>query len=402
MATLTRKQLYDLVWTRPMTKLAKEFGLSDVALHKICRKHDIPVPPRGYWAKKEFGKPVTVIPLPSGSSGTVIIHERAGAQGHPAVTEALGRVHESLQQGQGKDNPQPRDAILEASLARLAKNKPGKDGLVRVEGEAFIAIAVRPESAERAKMLLSALVQAATGAGMRLEHGASGAQWAAEGAQVSFAVHELADRVEHVPTEQELRAVDKWEVERQASFKRTGYLSDWGRPYIPKWEERYQGRLGFVFEEVRDRTQHEYGGPALRGKFADTKVRDVAKSIPQIVAAIAEMAVIKRENAVADAARKAAREEAERRRREAERRAALEKKREEGFAALLEVQARQVELTGLLADLDGWIGAEAVPPRLARLRRWLEVRRDGLVAATSPDGLEAWLAKCNLFGDDED
>jgi hypothetical protein len=75
------------------------------------------------------------------------------------VTEALGRVHELLQQGQGKDTPQLRDAILEASLARLAKNKPGKDGLVRVEGEALIAVAVRPESAERATMLLSALCE---------------------------------------------------------------------------------------------------------------------------------------------------------------------------------------------------------------------------------------------------
>ena len=91
-----------------------------------------------------------------------------------------------------------------------------------------------------------------------------------------------------------------------------------------------------------------------------------------------------------------------RRRREAERRAALEKKRDEGLAALLEVQARQAELTGLLADLDGWTGAEVLPPRLARLRRWLDARRDGLVAATSTDGIEAWLIKYNLFGDDED
>ena len=55
---LTRQQLHDLVWDRPMTKLAKEFGLSDVALHKICRKFRVPTPPVGYWAKKAYGKPV--------------------------------------------------------------------------------------------------------------------------------------------------------------------------------------------------------------------------------------------------------------------------------------------------------------------------------------------------------
>lgn len=48
-----------------MTKLAKAFGLSDVGLAKICRKHDIPRPPRGYWAKKLHGQEPARIPLPS-------------------------------------------------------------------------------------------------------------------------------------------------------------------------------------------------------------------------------------------------------------------------------------------------------------------------------------------------
>ena len=52
----TRQEFYDLVWSKPMTHLAKEFALSDVALHKICKKHDIPNPPLGWWAKKAAGK----------------------------------------------------------------------------------------------------------------------------------------------------------------------------------------------------------------------------------------------------------------------------------------------------------------------------------------------------------
>jgi hypothetical protein len=46
-----------------MVKLAKEFGLSDVGLRKICVKRDIPTPPPGYWAKLNFGKPVKKMPL---------------------------------------------------------------------------------------------------------------------------------------------------------------------------------------------------------------------------------------------------------------------------------------------------------------------------------------------------
>ena len=47
---LTREQLYDLVWARPMTKVSEELGILDVMLAKICRQKDVPRPPRGYWA----------------------------------------------------------------------------------------------------------------------------------------------------------------------------------------------------------------------------------------------------------------------------------------------------------------------------------------------------------------
>ncbi|MEY3235804.1 MAG: hypothetical protein RL230_3075 [Pseudomonadota bacterium] len=60
----TREEFYELVWSKPMTHLAKEFTISDVALHRICKKHDIPNPPLGWWAKKAAGKSVTQTPLP--------------------------------------------------------------------------------------------------------------------------------------------------------------------------------------------------------------------------------------------------------------------------------------------------------------------------------------------------
>ncbi len=53
---MTRVELYDLVWDRPITHLAKEFGLSDVGLRKICIKYGIPLPARGYWARLQHGK----------------------------------------------------------------------------------------------------------------------------------------------------------------------------------------------------------------------------------------------------------------------------------------------------------------------------------------------------------
>ncbi len=44
--------------------MAKEHGISDVALAKICRKLSIPRPGRGYWARRAAGKAVKVKALP--------------------------------------------------------------------------------------------------------------------------------------------------------------------------------------------------------------------------------------------------------------------------------------------------------------------------------------------------
>ncbi len=60
----TRKELYDSVWSQPMKTVAVTAGISDVALAKHCRKADIPVPSRGYWARKQAGKRTMQIELP--------------------------------------------------------------------------------------------------------------------------------------------------------------------------------------------------------------------------------------------------------------------------------------------------------------------------------------------------
>ncbi len=66
---LTRGELYGRVWATPMLTLAKEFGMSDVGLAKVCRKHNIPVPPVGYWRRKEIGYEVTQPLLPAVADG---------------------------------------------------------------------------------------------------------------------------------------------------------------------------------------------------------------------------------------------------------------------------------------------------------------------------------------------
>lgn len=53
---LSRDELFALVWERPTSEVAKELGVSDVALAKLCKRLQVPKPPRGYWAKVQSGR----------------------------------------------------------------------------------------------------------------------------------------------------------------------------------------------------------------------------------------------------------------------------------------------------------------------------------------------------------
>jgi len=69
---MKRSELYGKVWATPMTKLAAELGISDVGLAKACRRHAVPVPPRGYWAKLKAGQKPPQIPLPAPELDVVV------------------------------------------------------------------------------------------------------------------------------------------------------------------------------------------------------------------------------------------------------------------------------------------------------------------------------------------
>jgi hypothetical protein len=65
---ISRTDLHEKVRTTPLKTFAKEFGLSDVGLAKLCRRHDIPLPGRGYWVRMQFGKEQEQTPFTASES----------------------------------------------------------------------------------------------------------------------------------------------------------------------------------------------------------------------------------------------------------------------------------------------------------------------------------------------
>lgn len=61
--TYNREKLYDEIWSKPVVEVAIQYGVSDVAIHKICKSLNVPAPPRGYWTKLRAGEKVERTPL---------------------------------------------------------------------------------------------------------------------------------------------------------------------------------------------------------------------------------------------------------------------------------------------------------------------------------------------------
>lgn len=108
----TRQELYDLVWKKPISQLGPELGLSDRGLAKICERHNIPTPNRGYWAKFEARKRVTKTRLPkSDASAPRFIFIRASAPASDSAIQAAAQEKEIRQELDNIDIPKTLNGL---------------------------------------------------------------------------------------------------------------------------------------------------------------------------------------------------------------------------------------------------------------------------------------------------
>lgn len=68
-----RQSLYEEVWSVPLTKLGKKYGLSDNGVRKACIAMNIPLPKTGHWTKIAAGHQIPRTPLPETTKVTTYI-----------------------------------------------------------------------------------------------------------------------------------------------------------------------------------------------------------------------------------------------------------------------------------------------------------------------------------------
>jgi hypothetical protein len=117
--SLTREQLYDLVWSEPLQRLSQQIGISDVGIAKHCRNIGVPIPERGYWNNLHAGKKVTKAELSPRDLGTINRIEMKGTL-EPGL---LTRIRRSLKADVGPTNSS-RAASHLPNKSRRVRNAP--------------------------------------------------------------------------------------------------------------------------------------------------------------------------------------------------------------------------------------------------------------------------------------
>ncbi|MGC2660121.1 MAG: hypothetical protein WA324_19345 [Bryobacteraceae bacterium] len=75
---VSREQLYELVWSMPMTKVAEKFSVSGSYMARVCSALRVPRPELGYWAKLNVGKAPARPALPEALPGDQLIWSQDG------------------------------------------------------------------------------------------------------------------------------------------------------------------------------------------------------------------------------------------------------------------------------------------------------------------------------------
>ncbi|MEP3049774.1 MAG: hypothetical protein ABJP48_10555 [Erythrobacter sp.] len=396
----TRSEFYELVWSKPMTHLAKEFGLSDVALHKICRKHDVPNPPLGWWAKHAAGQSVKRTPLPKLKSGISDTINIAGGELRNEP-DSVAQIREEARVRASAFNPKTVDqehSIVTRSMAKLRKAKPDERGLVRIAQSGLIDAEIAPDSIDRIELSLNRIVTAAQVQGFELSGKGERAAFTDGSVIVPFSLKEAVKRSQHEPTPEELAKEAKERKRRERRWARNDWdyapsfssFSHW-----PEWDYAPTGKVSFEFDLYL-----RYSS-ALRRSFKDAKIQRLENIANDIAVGLAVLATAKREDDRRAEEDRIRAEEEVRRRNEARRLAYIEDRRLKVLDLVFERVVKRDRLRRLASQLTEEL--EATPsPRSAEFLDWLNAIVERAERASSVEGFEVLFEAEHVFGPDDD
>ena len=230
-----RAKLYEEVWVEAVTTVAKRYGISDVALRKICRKLAVPLPPLGYWAKLAAGKKLPTPPLPKHSGPTEIVRQRYVSDEpvepdpeHLVARREFEAQHQNrIVVAETLDRPHALVATTERAFRKPKRRNPGDQPITE---RPTLAISVSEASLPRALRIMDALIKALEARGMPLHIEPEDKRRTCltlQGQVIAIRLAENISRTEREPTEKERQEIKKYGstyLRDRYSFHHTGML----------------------------------------------------------------------------------------------------------------------------------------------------------------------------------
>lgn len=404
---ISRRELFDRVWSKPMTTNAAELGTTTSALSALARRLGLPLPRAGHWMKKEAGKepPTPEYPVDPILDGK--LHPIAPPQPRrvspptrsdhdvvtkPAFTPTLEKIE--LAGASEEIPPQLADAVApgehrKVASTRSALRKKSSTDRASVGGQGKFRLLVAPTSADRACGILDRLSAAAEARDWPLEDTGRGYALVADGETIGFMIEEKLDRVPHVVTPAELK--EKAEYDRKCARADRGIgHRPWRVPDIPEHDYVPNGELVLKFD-------HDYDAGGLRRTYSDGKRQRLEDLIPALIDTLEQWAVALKAKREERAQWQREWDERDRRRKDRERQARVEGYR---ITFLQRQVERKREIDGLVDLIAAWERADGADPQFAELLEFARLRRKWLEAKIAPDAIARRIAELKLMDDD--
>lgn len=245
---LTREELYQNVWSEPLRTLAKQLGISDVALAKRCRKLNIPLPGLGYWAKKAAGyklrqKALPSLPPSSAAAGERIVFQPSRPEPTPREVPQAVAQQEVFERDPANriataDTLRSPHPLVRATAEAVRRGKAATDWVSC--GKGCLDIHVTRATADRALRIMDAVVKAFHERRwpVAVEPDYPFKAYATIlGQRVPFGIRERIRKVANEP----------------AKAVRSSYDGKWYTPHQSKYRDEPTGRLSLVLRSHWER-----------------------------------------------------------------------------------------------------------------------------------------------------
>lgn len=149
---LTRKQLYELAWEKPLSHIVDTYGGTYQEVKEMLKKYDIPSPENGYWSRLRAGHNIPRIAFPNGNDFEKVIYEPKEKKKRIKPTE-----HTAAKQDIQIIRPQDK-LVIEAKKVFQNNSKGRKDdSLISIAYES-LNINVSPKMLDRALVFFNLLI----------------------------------------------------------------------------------------------------------------------------------------------------------------------------------------------------------------------------------------------------